>query len=330
MNASMQRSTLLVGVIAGLTAMFGQSAFANEHNDEGIKILRVECAHPNKSIQSAVDKAMVGRPTTIYVSGQCDEDVLIEKDDVTLSGNGDGDGIIDGFINGTITVRGARRVRIEYLHVTGSGQGVSVIDGAVATIAHNELVNNVSDGVRVANLAFAAVEFNTITGNGRASPFFEAGIDVFVNGTVRSRGNYIAGGEYAAVEVGNFSYFRSGVNPEGQAPDPNDRDVIVSSGCEQGQSVDDCGTPGMNAVECYRNGVCDFRDADVTGPVQISGLSIFDVRDIVTINGHVNASGGSQLHIRGGVSGSGQVDCSSEAFATGAIVCGDEIPAPSL
>lgn len=321
-----KRITLFAGITAFSIVLAGQRAFADD--DDGVKIRHVNCARHNASIQKAVDKAKHGRSTTIFISGQCDEDVLIEKDDVTLSGNGDGDATIDGGVTGTITVRGARRVRIEYLHVTGSGEGVRIIDGAVATIAHSELIDNVGDGVTVSNLAFARVEFNTITGNGRAAPFFEAGIDVFVNGTVRSRGNYIAENNYAAVEVGNFSYFRSGPNSSGEPPNLDDRDIIVGKGCNQGDPAGSCGTPGLNAVECYRNGTCDFRNSDVTGFVGISGLSIFDVRNEVTINGFVTADNGSQLHLRGGVSGSGFVTCFNEAFASGAIQCFTLIPPP--
>ena len=278
-----------------------QQLYADEQKHE--KVRYVDCTHNNASIQEAIDKSRNGTPVTVFVSGQCSENVLIEADDITLSGNGSGLGTIGAWISGSITIRGAQRVRVEYLHVTGPGAGVVVTDGAAATIAHNELVDNESDGVSVASFSFARVEFNTITGNGRPAPVFEAGIDVYVNGTVRSRGNFIADNNYAAVEVGNMSYFRSGVNTQGQPPGPEDGDIILQKGCTQGEQAGFCGEPGTIALECYRNGVCDIRVSDITGYISLSGLSNFDVRDDVTINGHINAGGGSLVHIRGGVTG---------------------------
>ena len=311
-------SLLAATTIAALA--IGQQAYAKE------QVKYVNCAKPNASIQEVVDKANKGDPIIIFVEGQCAENVLIEADDVTLSGNGSGLDTIGAWITGTITIRGAQRVRVEYLHVTGPGAGVVVTDGAAATIAHNELVDNVSDGVTVASFSFARVEFNTITGNGRPAPVFEAGIDVYVNGTVRSRGNFIADNNYAAVEVGNMSYFRSGVNTDGEPPGPEDGDIILQKGCAQGDMAGTCGASGTNAVECYRNGVCDIRVSDITGFITLSGLSNFDVRNEVTINGNIQAFGGSLVHIRGGVRGSGFVNCIADSISSGAIPCFGMIP----
>jgi hypothetical protein len=324
LSARIRHTMFMVGLASLSMVLTGQSAFANDVE----KTRSVNCAHPNASIQKEVDKIDHGRPTIIFINGQCEEDVLVEKDDVTLSGNQDEDGTIDGGITGTIIVRGARRVRVEYLHITGPGSGVEVTEGATATIAHSELIDNVNDGVTVSNGGYAHVNFNTITGNGRPAPFFEAGIDVYVNGTVRSRGNYIAGNHYSAVEVGNASYFRSGISAGSGPPNPDDRDIIIQKGCIQGAPANSCGAADTNAVECYRSGTCDFRNSDITGFVPISGLSNFDVRSIVTINGNVTGSGGAQLHLRSGVSGSGFVSCFSRAFTSSAIPCFSNIPPP--
>ncbi len=173
------------------------------------------------------------------------------------------------------------------------------------------------------------MEFNTITGNGRTA-HFEAGIESGAGSVIRSRGNFVADNAYAAIEFGNMSYFRSGlfIPNDGSIPDPADRDTFLQKGCTPDQNAAQCAaTAATNtvAVDCFRNGLCDFRNTDVTGSIFISGLSNLDVRT-TTINGNINASGGSRLHLRGSVTGSGDVSCFTEAFASASIQCGGSIP----
>lgn len=279
----------------------------------------VDCTQPNTSIQRAVNRpSFFRRQRTIFIVGQCEESVLIEVDGTILSGDLRGGGTIGGGVTGEIRVRGAQRVGIEYLHITGPGRGVSVEDGSAVDIVHNEIVGNESSGIGVSHNSFVRVEFNTITGNGRSDPFFEAGIEAFRNGTVFSRGNYIADNGYAAISIGNLAYFRNGLFTAGDPPNPADLDTILQTAA------------GTVAFDCYRNGTCDVRNADVTGEISVSGLSAFDVRTS-TINGNINASSGSRVQLRGSVTGSGLgfVNCfPPEAFAHGAVGCGEPIPGP--
>ena len=50
--------------------------------------------------------------------GICNERVTIVADDITLHGDKDGDGTIDGGLN-EVDVIGAQRVKIEFLELTG-------------------------------------------------------------------------------------------------------------------------------------------------------------------------------------------------------------------
>ena len=97
----------------------------------------------------------------------------------------------------------------------------------------------------------------------------------------------------------------------------------------RGQNADDCAldADADYAIDCFRNCLIDMRNGKVTGYIEFSGLSNFDVRNS-TINGDVSGSSGSRLNLRNTVTGSGFVSCSSEAFASSSIQCGDPIPSP--
>lgn len=314
---------VLGGALILAAPLLASPAFAD---DDGPGNRTVDCSKSNASIQKEIDRVKHGQKVTIFVIGQCSEEkVVIEKDDITLSGNKDGDGTVDGGVTGAINVVGARRVRIEYLHITGPNEGVVALDGATVTISHNEIVDNVGDGIGAFRNALVQVNFNTITGNGRLERF-EGGVDAGNTTTVRTRGNLIAENGYAAVEVGNLAYWRSEAFTAAPT-DPRNKDIILQKGCVQGDLAGTCGDEDTIAVDCFRNGICDVRNAEITGFSFMSGMSYFDVRN-TTINGDVGANGGSGIRLRGSVTGSGSVGCSSEAFAFGAASCGGSIPPP--
>ena len=310
-------------------ALGDHEARINELNDDVNSInnppvsMVVNC--PAESIQQAINNVRYGLEVTIFIVGQCNESVSIIKDGITLSGNNDGDDTIDGGLT-EVKINGAQRVQIEFLELTGAGYGVLVEEGAAATIIHSNIHDNVSDGIGAFNQAFVRVSFNTITGNGRPAPYYEAGIDASGGATVRSRGNLIADNGYAAVGASNMSYFHSGIFTAGELPDSADLDILLQKGCAQGQVPGSCGDAGTIALDCFRNGVCDLRNTDVTGTIEVGRASYLDARDSI-INGNVEGFDGSRLNLRNTVSGSGLVSCSGETFASsGAIPCDGAIP----
>lgn len=315
---------------AGMLSLAIASTSAFGHDKKGGKGSKtVNCNKPKASVQKKVDSLKHDMGGTIFIKGFCNERVVIVHDGIKLSGNRDGDGTIDGGLT-EVVVTGAQRVEIEYLELTGEGYGVLVQEGASARVSHSNIHDNVADGVGVYNQAFARIEFNSITGNGRAE-YYEAGIEGGVGSKVRSRGNYVADNAYAAVEMGNLGYIRSGsFVPADGTIDPADRDVFLQKGCIEGQTATECrstAVPGTIAIDCFRGGICDLRNTDVVGETFISGLSNLDVRTS-TIHGDVGGSGGSRLHLRSSVKGSGYLSCYSEAFASSSIQCGNPIHSP--
>ena len=307
------KSIWLVAVLS-CCLIASNTALASD-DDDGQRTRTVNCYQSNNSVQSEIDKVKVGRDTTIFIVGFCDEHVSIVKDGITLSGNKDGAAIIGGGLT-EVTVTGAQRVQIEYLDITGAGSGIGVGEGASVTIRNSDIHDNEADGVGVYYNAFARLESNTITRNGQKEDE-EAGIQVYQGGIVRSSGNNIADNGYAAIEVGSVSYFRSFGG-----------DILLQKGCAKDEFPGDgrtCGEERTVALDCYRSATCEFRDTHVTGNIDISSLSNFDARNS-TVNGDFIGSGGSRLHVRDTVTGSFSVICFDPVIAQGAVQCDQSFP----
>ena len=154
------KSILIAAVIAIFALQTGAQA-------KGAKSVSVNCSLPATSVQGAVDGVTPGVPTTIFVVGECTEDVTITSDAITLSGDPNGLGLRggDGTINGQISVIGANNVTIENLTVTGSGAGVVVQDSANVHIRDSILDENEFEGVAVINAAFVEIGGTNITDN---------------------------------------------------------------------------------------------------------------------------------------------------------------------
>jgi len=317
----MYKSKMSIGALL-LPAVFCYTFLTNiavaGDDDREHRIKTVNCNNPNASVQKAINKFSNGKEGTIFIVGYCDESVSIVKNGITLSGNKDGYDTIGGGLS-EVKVIGAQRVNIEYLELTGPGYGVLVEEGASVTIRHNNIHDNMADGVGAFNHVFVRVEFNDITGNGGAEQS-SSGIDASGGATIRSKGNYVTENAYAAVVIGNMSFFRSG-DSGGSA---DDKDTFLQKGCSGGELAGTCGNSGTFAFDCFKNGLCDFRNTDVTGNIEISGMSNFEVRNS-TINGNIEGYGGSRLALRNTVS-SGLVSCGDATKALYNNPCGELFP----
>lgn len=121
-------------------------------------IVVVDCVK-GESINDALAKSTAA-DLTIQVQGICTEDVLIERDSVTLTGTSsanptDGsplDGVLTDGIRGVryavLTVRGARAVNIQKLSIgNGRSTGVQVMGGTVVAVSYCEIFGN-GDGAQ--------------------------------------------------------------------------------------------------------------------------------------------------------------------------------------
>ena len=268
--------------------------------------------------------------TTIRFSGECEEVVTITKDDITL----DGEDV--GTVLGTITFDGAQRGVVRNATVTGPGSGIVVDHGASvliqdntitangdaldiyspgvqvknassAQVRDNTITDNTSDGVGVFNGAFALIETNTIERNGRASPFFEAGIQVS-RAVVRGKGNIIRNNDYAGVEVFNFGTYRTGsfITAVGQIDNDGPFEII------------DVGATGDIAADISQMSYLDLRQVLITGDVFVGFKSMLQLRgdgigpsvNCSLLNGNLTATATQALarlrqsvHVTGVISG---------------------------
>jgi len=129
MNIKISNAPLLA--IAGLTLVFGQ-AFAGEINancDEG------------DSLQKAIDSgAGSAAQREIFVTGFCEGDLLISRDNIALLGDG------NTMISGNIRVRGSDGLTIRDLSITGPGDGISAsVSRIFMTNVH--IVGNYGNGI---------------------------------------------------------------------------------------------------------------------------------------------------------------------------------------
>ena len=260
----------------------------------------VNCA-TGKSVQAGVNSAKSGDTVFIF-GGTCDGDVNITTDNITLSGNrmgnacdkADPSASADATIDGTITVDGVRAT-IEHLEITGSGEGVVIVNRATARLVCNDISDNQETGVIVARSSNAVLRDNTVSGNGRRSfgdpfVFFDCGLFAADASSVSSRGNTYENNQYCAIEADRQSSFRNGrflPREPGHPADPAEKDVITQK----------AGTQPV-AIEAFNAGLVDLRNADVTGQINVTGVSSFRAGGETHIVGNIEATANAVVRIR--------------------------------
>lgn len=139
----------------------------------------------------------LGRPTVfdrnlvIVVSGTCNENVTITRDDVTIrSAGGGGVAATDPGV-ASIVVDGARRVALEGLVVTGGHEGIRITNGGSATIRNSTVHNAGLHGVLVLFGANARIENSVLESNGQYGLAVNGATATMVGSSVHD--NYFSG-----------------------------------------------------------------------------------------------------------------------------------------
>lgn len=231
------------------------------------------------------DKGDKNRPLLLRVRGNCAEHVIIERDDVTLEG--DGAGVT---ITGSVTVDTGRRAVIANLTVwNATGDAVTVVNGGSATIRGSNMADNGGYGVSVRNGSFALVEDSLLSRNGRTNTA-ASGIFAGTGSTVRGLRNTMEGNANAGIEVGDNSTYRS----EG--------DTVTSL------------PSGRVSLDVYRASLADVRGVTATGNVDVNQQSQLQVRNVAgfvgsTISGNIVVGALSFMRLRTGVVLNGARSC---------------------
>lgn len=252
--------------------------------DPNLDPVAVTVSCPGQSIQDAVDAAVQGQQTTIFITGTCTEDVLITTDDVTLSGNQAGSACDTenpggtGTIEGSVDILGVR-ANVEFLTITGSDYGLDIGNRATSHLTCNNVFNNQAYGIAVFRSSNAVLEDNTVVSNGLRSTdpeaFFDCGLFVSEASSVRSLGgNSYDDHPYCAVEVSRQSSYQSGDGTvDGKVDFIVERDCAPETG--GGCLTEDYGPIALGA---WLGGQYDVRNAEVGGEIRIDVQSSFQTR----------------------------------------------------
>lgn len=169
-------------------------------------VIDVNCASGDR-IERALDRINVlDRRMIIVINGTCSENVVIERDDVTLKAGGSGGGVSAAdATKPAIQVNGARRVLLENLTVVGGLHGVHVTAAGAATVRNSVVRSAASNGVLVDGGSSALVDGCTVENNGGSGvAALRAGAAVH-GSTVRGNGLYgVLSANAASVRLGNI------------------------------------------------------------------------------------------------------------------------------
>jgi hypothetical protein len=170
-------------------------------------VIDVNCASGDR-IARALDRPNVlDRRMIIVVNGTCTENVVIERDDVTLKAGTSGGGVTAADSSKpAVQVNGARRVAVEGLAVTGGLHGVQAIGGAAVAIRGAAIRNAVQNGVFAFNSSTATIDGSTIENHGNSGVAVVAASSATMTGsTVRGNSLYgVVAVRAGSVLLGNY------------------------------------------------------------------------------------------------------------------------------
>ena len=166
------------------------AAFAGFAHAEPIKPLEIDvnCAK-GESIGDALERpAIFERRIVVSVKGSCAENLVIERDDVTLRADGPGAGIdAPDATRPAILVNGARRARIEGLSIRGGQYGVRVTGAGAARVTRVTVREAAEDGIRVDQSSNGEIDDSIVENNAEAGITSRATVTVR-GSTVRNNG----------------------------------------------------------------------------------------------------------------------------------------------
>ena len=324
-----ERTILFAGITALSILLCAQPASADEDDDRGAGIRTVHCDRSNVSVQKKIDKAGHGKPVTIVIKGTCTENIVVQKDDLTLLAHPAGSGTVEG----SIDVVGAQRVIIDGLRVTGSGDVVTARDNASIIIINGTFIK--SDGgsaVFATRSASVVMENTTLEATGRfgCAAFISDGSALRMNG-----GNTLTNDDRPGFNCGTLSIYRSATarirgsdntitNNNPVTGDPNSGDAggfALDANAVSSLRIDGTDQTVVNGnVSSFNLSTIDLRKAEINGGIYADGLNA-NVRlrgnedNDVIVNGHVFPGGDSAVAIRndGEVVINGNIDCSNGA-----------------
>ncbi len=284
----MQRQNLLAMAVAIMVVALAGSVRAQS--------VPVNC-DAGESLAAAVAASLPG--ATIAVTGTCQEKVTISTDRLTLDGGGtailDGTGLVAGdatqpdAVLGLLNVVGARGVRISGLAVQNSPEnGISVQQGAAATIQNVTVRESTDNGIQVQEAASIRLVDSTLEGSVNSGLLVSSNSHARLYGEVVSQDNGLSG--ISAVIVSSVAFISGTIEASF-----NGGNGIQAVG---GSSIlVDFSGPTVNANENAGAGFALFEAAHmsvvggvVSAALNGSGMAIFDKSIFSATGGAVTLS----------------------------------------
>lgn len=305
----MKRMAYLTAAIGAASIVLAGVAFAMP--PPGPKF--VDC-DGGDSIQEEVDEA--DGPTIIFVSGTCNENVTITKDDITIQGNN----IVDDHVVGGFTIAGAHRVTIKSLTIRDSAAsypvGVFATRGAAVVLDDIFVSGQGGAGIYVSRNAYADIFGSTVENplHGDNALLINDGAAVRASNSTFSSAN---GASNTGAAVG--LYRSASARFDGDNFFENDGgglafEILHTSNLRvQG---------GANLVSgngfIGNNSAASLREVDVNGDIMVHGDSNLNLRarSPVTVDGSVTLNDQSLLKatgVGGNLSIVGDVTCTGGA-----------------
>lgn len=109
----------------------------------------VDCT-AGMTISAALNKGDSRKPVVLTIRGQCNENVSITRDDVTLRGDSQSWGVINGTSTTQPTVEIlAHRVTVDWLTITGGRDGIMIHGASNAAVLGSTIHHTGADGIRL-------------------------------------------------------------------------------------------------------------------------------------------------------------------------------------
>jgi hypothetical protein len=214
------RHAKVITVLSVLTLMIFIGGLIGKVQAE-TKTVVVDC-DAGQTIGNALQLGADWKAIKIIVKGTCEENIIIQRDDVTLQGEG---GALDGVVpnESTIQIYGARGINIDNLLVSGDGTGVAVFSGASLRLHNSTIIDNARAGVAVLLGSSAIIDGVTVELSGSDGIYIEDSTATIYESIIRendSSGVRVAGSGNAKIGLTEYS------QPSSNVIEDNTRDGI--------------------------------------------------------------------------------------------------------
>ncbi len=217
---------------------------------DNVKTVEVDCSN-GQTIGKALERGNEDKPLMVVVQGICSENVVIDRDDVTLRGEKKGDGVTGlNPTKDTILIDVARRVVIDNLTVIGGKNGIVGARGASFTVQDSTIQNSAGppssngDGIKVVRNSQALIHKNVIENH----PVYGISVGTGSNATITA--NEIRNSGDSGIGVSQAASARIGLTDDETAAGN-----LIEQNCIDGIGIFDASSAFLYGNTIQNNGI---------------------------------------------------------------------------